>query len=147
MAVGLAFWQLSSKSRWAVGLRRAALAAAVVVTVGGAFVYGYSAITSHAQAIPSPRERAFEIYRCHGRCRFGGYFIHQRANGTTIEGENVGAPIAYGTTCTIVQRSDGDYGFSWVRVLERSRPAGHDLQWSIRREDCFSDRPLSSLTG
>jgi hypothetical protein len=138
-------WQFTSTSRRLVGLRRATISAVLGMTVGAAFLYGYAATTSYAQAMPSVSERSFEIYRCHGRCRFGGYFVHQRANGTTVEGEYVGAPLPYGTTCTTVQRLKGDYGFSWVRVLERSPPPEHEVLWPIRRQDCFSDKPLATL--
>jgi hypothetical protein len=145
VAILAASLQSTSRSRNLIGLKRAALSVALGTSVGGACLYSYAAITSYAQAIPSIAERTFEIYRCHGRCRFGGYFVHQRADGTTVEGEYVGRPLAYGTTCTTVQRLRGDYGFSWVRVLERSPPPAHEIAWPIRREDCFSDKPVATL--
>jgi hypothetical protein len=146
LAVLTGFWQLGSKSQQLLPLRQLALAAALVATLGVASLYPYAAITAYAQATPSARERTFEIYRCHGRCRYtGGYFVHQRADGTTVEGEYVGPPLAYGR-CALVQRFSGNYGFSWVRVLERSQ-AGEQLNWPIRREDCFGTKPVSSLKG
>jgi hypothetical protein len=142
--IGVSAWQLQSQSRRLIFARQAALAAALGATVGGACLYPYAALTSYAQAVPTLRERTFEIYRCHNRCRFGGYFVHQRANGTTVEGEYAGRRLAYGR-CTTVQQLIGDYGFTWVRVIERSRSGGHEINWPIRREDCFSTKPMSSL--
>jgi hypothetical protein len=47
----------------------------------------------------------------------------------------------------LVQRLDGDHNFRWVRVLERSQGDGSNIAWPIRREDCFGNRPVSSLHG
>lgn len=145
LAIGVGVWQFQSGRGRALRARRAALAAGLGATLGGAVLYGYAASTSYARALPSARERTFEIYRCSGRCRFGGYFVHQRADGSTVEGEYAGRPLAYGTSCALVQRYDGEYGFSWVRVLDRSPPPEHEVIWPIRREDCFSAKPLASL--
>jgi hypothetical protein len=147
LAMLAAACELTATSRKFIGLRRAFLATGIGTTIGGACLYGYAVTTSYAQALPSTRERTFEIYRCDRRCRFGGHFVHQRADGSTIEGQQVGASPAYGRSCTTVQQLSGDYGFSWVRVLERSPPAEHEVAWPIRREDCFSSKPLSSLKG
>jgi hypothetical protein len=147
LAILAASLQLQSNSRNLMALKRWALAVALGVTVSGAFLYGYVVVTAYAQAIPSARERTFEIHRCSARCRSGGYYVHQRADGTTVEGEYVGRAVPYGMTCATVQRLSGDYGFSWVRVLERSPPPEHEIIWPIRREDCFSDKPLSTLKG
>jgi hypothetical protein len=141
----IACWQLSARPANLMGVRQVALLLLAVVTIAGAAAYGYGALTSHANAVASAPERTFAIYRCHGRCRMGGYFVHQRADGTTLEGEHVGAPLAYGITCTEVQRLTGAYGFTWVRVLGRSRPPEHQVMWPIRRQDCFSNQPLDSL--
>lgn len=145
LAILAGFSQLGSKSRRFIPLRQLALAAALLATLGAAFLYPYAAIAAYAHATPSARERTFEIFRCHGRCRYSGYFVHQRADGTTVEGEYVGPPLPYGR-CALVQRFSGDYGFSWVRVLERSQ-AGGQLDWPIRREDCFGTKPVWSLKG
>jgi hypothetical protein len=41
---------------------------------------------------------------------------------------------------------DGEYGFRWIRILDRSRaPSRGQLIWPVRREECFSDIPLSTL--
>jgi hypothetical protein len=146
LAVVTGSWQLLSKSPRLIPLRQVALAAALVATAGAALLYPYVAIAAYAHATPFARERTFEIFRCHGRCRYsGGYFVHQRADGTTVEGEYAGPPLPYGR-CATVQRLSGDYGFSWVRVVERSQ-AGGQLNWPIRREDCFGTKPVSSLKG
>jgi hypothetical protein len=105
--------------------------------------YSYTVLKSHADARPLKAERAYELNeRCGRNC---SYFVHQRADGTSVEGMAVGEPVPYGATCTLVQRLEGDYGFSWIRVLERSPPSAHEVIWPIRREDCFSDKPLATL--
>jgi len=55
--------------------------------------------------------------------------------------------LAYWPVCTEVQRLQGDYGFVWIRVVDRSRPPVHEIAWPIRREDCFSNKPLATLKG
>jgi hypothetical protein len=59
----------------------------------------------------------------------------------------IGAPLAYWPVCTEVQRLQGDYGFVWIRVVDRSPPPVHEIAWPIRREDCFSNKPLATLKG
>jgi hypothetical protein len=121
------------------------LTAVLASTLSFAGWYSYAAVTAHANARVSPSERTFEFYhRCGRNC---GYYVHQRADGTTIEGVQNDLPAPYGSTCAIAQRLDGNYGFTWTRVLERSAPPGHEVMWPIRREDCFSDKPLSALHG
>ena len=92
IAMLLAAWQFRSTSRKCLELRRMALAAALVATVGASFLYGYLATTSYADARPLARERAFEFYRCNHRCRFGGYYLHQRADGTTVKASDLDRP-------------------------------------------------------
>lgn len=121
------------------------LALVFASTLGFAGWYSYAAITSHAGAKVSKQERTFEFYHQCGRgC---GYYLHQRADGTTVEGVRDGHALPYGPTCAITQRLDGEYGFTWVRVLDRSPRPAHDIPWPIRREDCFSEKPLATLTG
>ena len=144
LAFFTAFWQLKSESRSLVLLRQVVIGALLIAMIVGGPLYAYGAIASHAQARPLRRERTFEIYRCGRSCHFGGYFLHQRLDGETIEGEYAGPPVPYGS-CATVQVLVGNYGFSWVRVLERMESRGHDLSWPVRREDCFSAKPLSSL--
>jgi hypothetical protein len=144
LAFFTAFWQLKSESRSLVLLRQVVIGALLIAMIVGGPLYAYAAIASHAHARPLPRERTFEIYRCTHHCYLGGYFLHQRLDGETIEGEYAGPPQAYGR-CATVEVLVGRYGFSWVRVLERMRPQPRELFWPVRREDCFSDKPLSSL--
>jgi hypothetical protein len=48
--------------------------------------------------------------------------------------------------CFSVRQYKGPFGFSWIKVLETTpRPVNSELWWQIRREDCFSNKPLSSL--
>jgi len=109
--------------------------------------YPYAAISAHSIAVASAPERTFELY-FHRRVSHGGdYFLHQRRDGTTIEGSWAGPAVRYGTTCALTQRLNGDYGFSWIRVIERTAPPAHEVLWPIRREDCFSRKPLSTLRG
>ena len=115
-------------------------------TAAFALWYCYAAVTSHSGAMPTIAERTFELYQSPRRHQGqAGYFVHQRANGTTVEGKWVGKAVPYGSTCALVQRLTGDYGFSWIRVLERTPPPEHEIAWPIRREDCFSSKPLASL--
>jgi hypothetical protein len=147
VVVAFAFSQFISDSRRAIGARLAFLVTVIFLTVVGAGIYGFAAVASHANAIATAPERTFEIHRCRGRCRMGSYFVHQRANGTTLEGEYVGEPLAEGLTCTRAQRLIGRFGFSWVRVIERSQPPEHQLFWPISREDCFGNGPVHTLKG
>lgn len=54
--------------------------------------------------------------------------------------------IARNGECFSVRRLTGPFGFSWMKVLETTpRPRHGELWWTIPREDCFSNKPLSSL--
>jgi hypothetical protein len=143
MATGLT--QMISRSAFAAFLRKGFLALALAATAAFTAAYVRLGFTAHAHASITAAERTYELYHNCGRnC---GYYVHQRADGTTIEGTWVGDAVPYGSTCTLAQRLDGAYGFSWTRVLDRSPPSEHELIWPIRREDCFSDKPLSTLKG
>ena len=142
----LALSQMVSKSTLLVGARKAMLVAALIATFGVAGGYVYLAVKSRQNAVASPPERTFELYKSPVRRTHRPIEIeHQRADGTLLAG-GYRAPVSYAPSCVVAQRLDGDYGFSWVRVLERSRERGRTgLNWPIRREECFSDIPLSSL--
>lgn len=144
--IAIALSQITSRFPRLVAIRKTVLVAATVATVGVAGGYIYLAAKSHREAVGLAPERTFEFHESTGRRSFRTTKIyHQRADGTLLLGGHR-APLPYGTTCALVQRLVGDYGFSWVRVLERSRsPGRHQLRWPIRREECFSDIPLSSL--
>lgn len=126
-------------------VRSRLLALALSATCAFACWYSYVAVTSHSDAIATRPERAFELYYPGHSRRSSGYYLHQRADGSTIEGKSFGKPIPYGRTCTLVQRLNGEFGFSWIRVLQRTPPPEHEIAWPIRREDCFSDKPIASL--
>jgi hypothetical protein len=144
----LAGWQIVSRSRRLIGLRKAVLALALVGALGAGMAYGYAGIHAHANGRGSAPERVFGLYDLRGKWPFQQVVAtHQRPDGTNVEGRRAGSPLPYAQICERVQRLDGDYGFSWVRVLERSPGSGSEIMWTIRREDCFSGKPLSSLKG
>jgi len=142
-----AAWQSQSDSKILIGLRRGALMVAFGASVLLAIAYCFVAIDAHANAVAMAPERTFELYKVHGRRPFRHVEAwHQRVNGTNFENGRKGHPLAYATACALVQRLNGPHGFSWVRVVERSRPpARGQLHWGIRRDECFSTIPLSSL--
>lgn len=142
----LALHQITSRSLRLVWARRALLVVAIVATFSVAIGYVFIAATSWRNAVASAPERTYELYRSTGRGRMRATEVtHQRANGTLLEG-GYRAPVRYAYACTLAQRLTGDYGFTWVRVLERSRSrARTELYWPIRREECFRGTPLSSL--
>ena len=145
--LALAAWQLQSRSTVLIGLRKALLMALMASTGTVAAAYGYIGLESRAHTTASTPERTFELHKVRSNRLFRKVIVwHQRPDGSTVEGINQGRPLPYATTCAVVQRLDGPYGFSWVRVLDRSRaPARGQLSWPIRREECFSAIPLSEL--
>ena len=126
-------------------LRSIVPVATIVANLGFALWYAVTALASHADAVASKPERTFELGRSCGK--YCSYTVHQRADGTTIEGEFVGEPVSSGYTCAIAQRLDGRLGFSWIRVIERSPPPPSEIPWPIRREVCFSAKPISEVKG
>jgi hypothetical protein len=144
--VALALSQMVSRSLVLIWARKAILVSAILATFAVAVGYVYIAAKSRQSAVASTPERAYEFYRSSGwRSSKKTQIFHQRADGTLLAGGR-SERLPYGTTCALVQRLDGQYGFSWVRVLERSRPPRRSgVHWPVRREECFSDIPLSSL--
>lgn len=144
--VALALSQMVSRSLMLIWARKAILVRAFLATFGVAGGYVYVAEQSRQNAVASTPERAYEFYRSSGwRSSKRTEIFHQRADGTLLTGGRW-EPAPYATTCALVQRLEGAHGFSWVRVLERSRPPRRtELHWPVRREECFSDIPLSSL--
>lgn len=140
----LASTQIAWRSTRAILFRKALLGLALLATAGASVAYVYLGLTSHSGATASAPERAFEWQESCGRhCTT---IIHQLADGSTLEGVHVGAPVQDARSCALAQRLEGTYGFSWVRVLDRSRRPGRgQLAWPISREECFSNEPLSSL--
>lgn len=146
-AASLGGWQLTSRILRALWLRQALLGLATVATVGIAIGNVYLGMKSNAKAVASSPERVYQWHSSRGRAPFRTttYFF-QRADGTYVDGSKAEAPIDYGRRCSLVRRLDEPYGYAWVRVLERSRsPGSGELSWPIRREECFSDIPLSTL--
>ena len=141
-----AAWQVQLRSTAFIGLRNAVLAIALAATCVVAILYPYLAVDAHSRAIASIPERTFELVKteCHRIKRT--IVWHQRADGSNVEGRARERPLPYSHTCALVQRLDGPNGFAWVKVIERSRaPGSGQLSWPIRRDDCFSNVPLSSL--
>jgi len=143
IAIGIA--GMRSRSTTLLFVRKVIVAACLLATILFCPFYIYLGISSHAHAVASAPERTYEFaHRCGRRCTES---LHQRADGSTVEGRWVGAPFAYGYTCTLVQRLNGDHNFRWVHVIERSAPSRTNMAWPIRREDCFGTKPVSSLHG
>lgn len=145
--IALAVWQIGSRSVQLIWFRKAILLSALLATVALPAAYVYFGLKSHSRATASAAERTYEWHETSGRSPFQRVdSFHQRPDGTTVEGTNAGRPFEYGRSCALVQRLDGEYGFSWIRVLDRSRaPARGQLSLPIRREECFSEIPLSTL--
>ena len=144
--VALALSQMMLRSPVLVWARKAILVGAFLATFCVAGGYVYVAERSRQNAVATTPERTFEFRRTSGwRSSKKTEIFHQRADGSLLTGGRwEHAP--YATTCALVQRLDAKYGFSWVRVLERSRPPRRTgVHWPVRREECFSDIPLSSL--
>ena len=142
----LALAQIMSRSTVLIGLRKALTVLAIAATVTASGGYIYLASRSKATALASRPERTFELYRSVGSRSFRRTeATHQRADGSLLEG-GYRPPASWAYACTLAQRLTGDYGFTWVRVLERSRSRERgELYWPIRREECFSDAPLTLL--
>lgn len=143
-AITFAASQIVLRSTRLIWLRKSILWSAMVASLVVAAGYVFVGVRARMHATASLPERTYELhYRCGRHCT---YSIHQRPDGTTLEGTDNGRPVQYASTCTLAQRLDGERGFSWVRVLDRSRAPGRgQLAWPIRREECFSDIPLASL--
>jgi hypothetical protein len=125
-------------------IRSRVLAVTISATCAFAGWYPYTVLTAHSSAVASPTERTFEVQQkdC-SNCSV--YYVHQRADGSTIEGKSIGPALPYWPVCTDAQRLDGDYGLVWIRETGRSPPPVHEIAWPIRREECFSKRPLATL--
>jgi len=143
-AIAISIVGMRSSTTRLLPLRKVVMATALLATVLFSGSYVVLALAAHANLVVSAPERTFEVTRSCGRQCVET--VHQRADGSTVEGRWVGPPLPYGR-CAFVQRLDGDHNFRWVRVLERSQGDGNNIAWPIRREDCFGNRPVSSLHG
>ena len=149
ISAALTAWQFAIRSERFIFLRKLAVAAVLAGTIGFGAWYAKSALGARANAHTTVPERVFAFVDYRGRSPFRQE-VHwfQRADGTVFGGESGAKPLPdYSTVCASVQRLVGDYGFEWVRVTETSRPSPAEIAWPIRREDCFSNKPLSSLQG
>ena len=146
-AAAIGFWQLKSRTLILARARTLFLRSLAVITCLMSFGYGYLALSSRAQAVARAPERVFQIPERRGRSFMRRtVYHHQRADGTTLEGGAARTPLAEAHVCALAQRLDGRHGFSWVRVLERSRASGRgQLSWPISSEECFGSIPLSEL--
>ncbi len=143
----LAGWQLTARSLSLLDLRCMVLALAIVATIGLAVSNVYLGLRSNSEALASAPERTYVRLGTSGRGPFRTTTAtFQRADGSFVDGRPATTPLEYGPTCALVQRLDGPDGYSWVRVREWSRsPGSGELAWPIRREECFSTIPLSTL--
>lgn len=147
MVVAIASSQVTSRSLRLIALRKALLGLLHVATFGIAIGYVYVAQSAHAEARPGKPQRAF-VY-LEGRSRLGGMipatFGFQLANGSNLAGGRGRKPFEYGS-CVTAQLLASSYGFRWVRVTESTpSPGPGQLHWPVRREDCFSNIPLSEV--
>jgi hypothetical protein len=134
-----------SRSGRLVGLRILMVAMTLLASLGFA---GWSAVTTlqaHSRAQATSPVRAFEFVRYEGsRSYRRARYWYQQADGRAINGARLGRVPDYASSCVVVQLIRGERGFTWVRVLDRTRAAA-EIEWPIRKEECFSDIPLTSL--
>ena len=146
-AIVISMWQIASRSTRLILLRRAVLALLIMATIGLAAGNVYLGMRSKAEAIASRPERVYALSTTSGRGRHRRAMItFQRADGSFVNGQPATTPVEYGRACALVQRLDGPDGYSWVKVRQWSRsPTSGQMAWPIRREECFSNIPLSTL--
>jgi len=142
----IAGWQLHSGSNRFVRVRTTMLWFLLLASTAVAGAYVYVGIQAHRDAIVMQPTRALEFYTTRGSRRFKTkIYHHQLADGTMLDGSKV-SWRTQAPACVLVQQVVGNFGFRWVRVLERSRsPTRGQLHWPVRRQECFSGIPLSSL--
>jgi hypothetical protein len=142
LVIWAAFRELQSPSLRRPQLRRYLIFLIMMAVTVYALMYGYAALDGYRGAVPGKPERAYEITV--GRIKMPDYVVHQRADGSTVEG-TTWRPVPYSSTCVEVERLQAPNGFMWIRVLDRSQPPAHEVAWPIRPEDCFSSKPLAAL--
>lgn len=142
----LAVAQMVFRSTLLIGPRKAVMIITITATLVASVGYVVFASRSKANALGSRPERTFELDRSIESRFFPRTEVtHQLADGTLLEGGYL-SPVSSAHVCTLAQRLTGDYHFTWVRVLDRSRSRQRgELAWPIRREECFSDLPLQLL--
>jgi hypothetical protein len=139
-----ALWQFLTKSERAPNLRKWLLVGYAGCAVAFSVTTSIAMWRSWSQAVAEPPQRAFEYAeRCGKGCRRP---VYQARNGRIIGTDELKPLPPYGPACVSVSEVVGSRGLRWARVVERSRRMERgQLYWPIRREDCFSDKPLASL--
>ena len=137
IAVGLAVLLFKFSSLTLVRLRKAVAILGIVAILGLSGAYAYVGGKAYAGAKTSSPARAF-VAGNKDRVNF------ELEDGSLLIGGGRGQPRASGNCVSVVVLT-GEYGFSWVRVVEAVPRQRHQLFWPIRREDCFSDKPLASF--
>ena len=136
-AVGLAFllsWIPSGRLVW---LRKAVISVATIAVIATAAAYAYVAITAYRDAVTSKPERAFVLGTKDS-------LDFEREDGSSVIAAKSRRPRDHGD-CVSIAQLHGPHGFRWVRVTEWVPRQRSQLNWPIRREDCFSDKPLTSF--
>ncbi|MCL6699551.1 hypothetical protein LZ496_12245 [Sphingomonas sp. NSE70-1] len=148
LVAGIGFWQFVARSRQFVAGRAFMLAFLLVATAAISLGYVYAARDSMSGASVGKAERVIPYVAGSKRTMFRRHkpvFRHQRADGGDLEGESRVPPLEHGP-CVTAQLIEGRHGFRWLRIVEQMPPRGAgQLDWPVRRADCFSDKPLASL--
>ena len=136
-AVGLSVLLFKISSRTLIRARKAlaVLGTAAILALSAAYLY--FGAKAYAGAEISPSERAFLVSK-------KDLVDFELADGSLLIGRDRAPPRASGN-CVSVVVLKGSHGFSWVRVVEAVPRQRHQLFWPVRREDCFSEKPLASF--
>ena len=118
-------------------LRKALAFLGIVAVCLFAGAYAFVGIKSHLNAKAAPPERAFVV----GHKDVVNF---EREDGSMLIGSGRNPPHDSGS-CVSVVLLRGEYGFAWARVVEQVPRQRHQLFWPLRREDCFSDKPLAAF--
>ena len=137
MAIGLSILLFRISSLTLIRVRKALAVLGIVAIVALSVAYLYFGAKAYAGAQSFPRERAFLVGN-------KDLINFELADGSRLIGGERGRPRASGTCVTVVVLK-GEHDFSWVRIVEAVPRQRHSLFWPIRREDCFSEKPLASF--
>jgi hypothetical protein len=137
IAVGLAVLLFKISSLTLIRLRKVVTIVGIVAIFALSGAYLYFGGKAYAGAQSSARQRAFLV----GNKDIVNFEL---ADGSLLIGGDRGQPRASGNCVSLVVLN-GEHGFSWVRVVEGVPRQRHQLFWPVRREDCFSDKPLASF--
>ena len=146
--IAIALWQMTSTSKRLIELRLTLLGLLIGTAVGGAAGYAWIAQTAHTEARAGQSQRAF-IYLAESsklRGLIPAEFGFQLADGSNLTPGRKRKRFDYGQ-CVTAQLLTGPHGFRWVRITESAPPPRPgQLHWPLRREDCFSGKPLSEVS-